>query len=143
VGLAPRLRGRADPRSLPASSERQSGRCDAVHLRGRRPGRENRRDHGRRLRAERRASPLRAPPRPSGTLRPGNGAWLESVDVEAAPRLGESPRNAWVVFVVDASRSEGAEGIAAELEVVRGYLKNLPDARVELVAFNRRARRGF
>ena len=48
-----------------------------------------------------------------------------------------------VVFAIDASHSEGPEGIAAQLELIEPYLANVPDAQVELVICRRHAERLF
>lgn len=68
---------------------------------------------------------------------------LVRVELEAAPHLGELPVRARVVFVLDVSWSEADVGIAAQLQLVRGYLANLPDASFEIVVFARAARRVF
>lgn len=65
------------------------------------------------------------------------------VEIDAAPRLRELPRRASVVFVLDVSRSVAEEDVEAQLRIARGYLSHVPDASVELVAFDRRARRVF
>lgn len=64
-------------------------------------------------------------------------------EVDAAPVLEPAPKDPRVVFVVDASHSEGPEGIAAQLELVAPYLANTPDARVEVVVTRRFAERLF
>ncbi len=48
-----------------------------------------------------------------------------------------------VVFVVDASHSQGSAGIAAQLELLAPYLANAPDAQVEVVLYRRFAERLF
>lgn len=63
------------------------------------------------------------------------------VEVDAAPQLEPAPRDARVVFVLDASWSEGEVGIAAQIELVRGYLAALPDAKFDVVVFRRSAER--
>jgi len=68
---------------------------------------------------------------------------LTRVELDAAPRVSELPRRAQVVFVLDRSRSVGADGLAAQLALVRAYLAHVPDAEVEVVAFDRRAARLF
>lgn len=64
-------------------------------------------------------------------------------EVDAAPELSRAPIAPRVVFVIDASHSEGPEGIAAQLEVVAPYLANVPDAQVEVVLTRRFAERLF
>jgi hypothetical protein len=68
---------------------------------------------------------------------------LWRLEVDAAPSLGRAPVAPNVVFVVDASHSEGAEGIAAQLELLAPYLSHVPDARVEVVVTRRFAERLF
>ena len=63
------------------------------------------------------------------------------LEIDAAPRMGELPRRAAVVFVLDTSRSQDDETLADQLRIVDGYLRHVPDARVELVATDRRAHR--
>ena len=65
------------------------------------------------------------------------------LELDAAPRLGELPRGASVVFVLDVSRSVEPELLAEQLRIVAAYLSHVPDARVELVVFDRLARRVF
>lgn len=65
------------------------------------------------------------------------------LEIDAAPRMGELPRRAAVVFVLDTSRSQDEEELAAQLRIVDAYLRHLPDARVELIASDRHARRVF
>jgi len=48
-----------------------------------------------------------------------------------------------VVFVIDASHSEGEKGIAAQLELLAPYLANASDAQVEVVLYRRFAERLF
>jgi hypothetical protein len=67
--------------------------------------------------------------------------WRLEVDVTA--ELGQLPKQANVVFVVDGSISEGEEGIASQLELVAPYLASIPDARVEVVVYRRFAQRLF
>lgn len=58
-------------------------------------------------------------------------------------RLSEAPAQARVVFVLDASQSVGAQGIAEQLSLAEHYLQLLPDAQVEAVVFRRTAERLF
>lgn len=64
-------------------------------------------------------------------------------EVDAAPELSRAPVAPHVVFVVDASYSQGTGGIAAQLEVIGPYLANVPDAQVEVVLTRRFAERLF
>lgn len=68
---------------------------------------------------------------------------LWRLEVDAAPELSRAPVAPRVVFVIDASHSEGSEGIAAQLEVVAPYLANVPDAQVEVLLTRRFAERLF
>lgn len=65
------------------------------------------------------------------------------LEVDAAPQLEPAPVNPRVVFVIDASHSEGPEGIAAQLELLPPYLASTPDALVEVVVTRRFAARLF
>ena len=60
--------------------------------------------------------------------------------VEAAGRLSELPRGAWVVVLVDASRSLDEADVSAELAAARAYVSWLPDARFAVLAFDREPR---
>lgn len=64
-------------------------------------------------------------------------------EVDAALELERAPLAPRVVFVIDASHSEGPEGIAAQVELVAPYLANAPDALVEVVVTRRFAERLF
>ncbi len=64
-------------------------------------------------------------------------------EVDTAPELSRAPVAPRVVFVIDASHSEGPEGITAQLEVIAPYLANVPDAQVEVVLTRRFAERLF
>lgn len=68
---------------------------------------------------------------------------LWRLEVDAAAELGRAPVRPNVVFVVDASHSEGAAGIAAQLELIAPYLANARDAEVEVVLYRRFAERLF
>lgn len=68
---------------------------------------------------------------------------LWRLEVDAAAELGKAPVQPNVVFVIDGSHSEGAAGIAAQLELVAPYLDNARDAQVELVIYRRFAERLF
>ena len=65
------------------------------------------------------------------------------LEIDAAPRMGELPRRAAVMFVLDTSISQEDHGLADQLDIVAAYLRHVPDARVELVATDRHARRVF
>jgi hypothetical protein len=61
------------------------------------------------------------------------------LEVDAGP-LSRVPVRAQVVFAVDTSFSAP---LAAQLDAIRAYATHVPDAEVELVAYNRRAARVF
>ena len=73
----------------------------------------------------------------------GDADALSVIDVAVGPTLAPAPVRPAVVFVLDASRSMGDDGVAAQLAVVRGYLANARDARVEIVMVRRHATRLF
>ncbi len=80
----------------------------------------------------------------SWAIRPlgaGRTAWR--LEVDAAAVLETAPVRPNVVFVIDASHSQGSEGIKAQLELLPAYLANSPDAQVELVLYRRFAERLF
>jgi hypothetical protein len=68
---------------------------------------------------------------------------LARIEIDAPVQFMAKPRNARVVFVLDASISQGAAGMRAQLDQVRGYLRRLPDARVEIVLYQRYGQRLF
>ena len=65
------------------------------------------------------------------------------LEIDMSPQLVPVPKQAQVVFVVDASYSMGELGLAAQLDVMRAYLTHVPDAAVEIVAYRRHAARVF
>ncbi|HEV8324987.1 MAG TPA: VWA domain-containing protein [Myxococcota bacterium] len=69
------------------------------------------------------------------------GAGFVRFEMDAAPRLRPLPKNLSVVFVVDASYSEGAAGIDAQLTLAEAFLRHVPDADFDLVAYRRTASR--
>ncbi|HVK83417.1 MAG TPA: proprotein convertase P-domain-containing protein [Kofleriaceae bacterium] len=90
-----------------------------------------------------------APP-PISTLKARLGKAVASakhafsrLELDLAPQLVPVPKRAQVVFVLDTSYSQGAEGVGAQLDMVRAYLTHVPDAEVELVTYRRRAERVF
>lgn len=68
---------------------------------------------------------------------------LWRLEVDVAAELGKLPKQAHVVFVVDASITEGEKGVDAQLELIAPFLANIPDAQVEVVVFRRFAERLF
>lgn len=65
------------------------------------------------------------------------------LEVDAAPKLSRIPRRASVVFVVDVSYSVPTETIDEQIQVAASYLEHTPDASVEVIVFDRKARRLF
>lgn len=65
------------------------------------------------------------------------GRALLHTAIEAAPKLSEAPKGAYVVVVLDGSRSLGDAARQAELAATRAYLSHLPDAKVQLLVFDR------
>jgi hypothetical protein len=73
----------------------------------------------------------------------GDGMHIARLEIDAAPELEKPPKDARVVFVVDASHSQTSEDVAAQLEVVRAYMSHLSDAEFEIVVYRRHASRAF
>src|SRR5262249_49750956 len=67
----------------------------------------------------------------------GPGRVLSHLRVEAAPRLSVAPRGAHVVVVIDGSRSFGEHERRTGIAAVRAILGPLPDARVQVLTFDR------
>ena len=65
------------------------------------------------------------------------------LEIDAAPELRPLPKQAQVVFAIDASYSMDVEGIAGQLALIKGYLSHVPDAEVEIVVYRRAATRLF
>lgn len=61
------------------------------------------------------------------------------IEVDVAPTLRPLPTRPQVVFAVDASVSQGDDGVEGQLALVEGYLRHVPDAEVEVVVYRRRA----
>jgi hypothetical protein len=78
-----------------------------------------------------------------GTHRLGSTRSLSALHVEVAPSLGSLPKNAEVVFVLDTSYSQSIDSIKSQIDMVDGYLANLPDARYQIVSAQRTARAVF
>jgi hypothetical protein len=62
---------------------------------------------------------------------------LSRFGIEAAPHLSTAPRGAYVVVVLDASRSISEGQASAEVAAARATLAHLPDAHVEVLSFDR------
>lgn len=73
----------------------------------------------------------------------GDADALSVIDLALGSTLAPAPVRPAVVFVIDASRSMADDGVAAQVAVVRGYLANARDARVEVVVVRRHATRLF
>jgi len=69
--------------------------------------------------------------------------WVTHFSVEAAPRLSSAPKRAYVVLVLDASRSLAEDLVNAEKAAAAAYLSHLDDAMVEIVTFARSATRRY
>ena len=65
------------------------------------------------------------------------GRVLSHFAVTAAPKLSEAPRGAYVVVIVDASRSFEDDRRKSGLAAVRATLSHLRDAHVEVLTFDR------
>jgi von Willebrand factor type A domain len=70
-----------------------------------------------------------------------SGRVLTRVAVRAAPRVSQLPKRAYVVVLVDASRSTGADFEQAAKSAALAYLSHLPDAHVEVMTFDRAVHR--
>lgn len=95
-------------------------------------------------------TPMRiTPPRIStlaarlGRVVAGPDKQYSRLEVDLAPRLGTVPTKPNVVFVLDASHSVGPRGMEAQLMLMRSFWSHLPDARVEVVLYRRKAVRLF
>jgi hypothetical protein len=60
--------------------------------------------------------------------------------IDAAPRLSETPKGAYVVVLLDASRSIEAEDSASLVAAAQAYLSHFEGARVEVLLFDREVR---
>ena len=78
-----------------------------------------------------------------GRVVAGPGKQYSRLEVDVAPRLGAVPKQPNVVFVLDASHSMGPRGLEAELSLMRSFWSHVPDARVEVVLYRRKAVRLF
>lgn len=66
---------------------------------------------------------------------------LTRLEVDVSAELSKAPKRAKVVFVVDASHTQGPDGITAQLELAKAYLEHVPDASFEVVLYRRYAER--
>ena len=70
----------------------------------------------------------------------GSGRVLTRFELRAAPELSKLPKQAYVVVLIDASRSTGASFEQAAKAATLSYLSHLPDAHVEILTFDRAVR---
>lgn len=68
---------------------------------------------------------------------------LNHFRLEAARKLSETPKGAYVVVLLDASRSLTEQQIAAEKAAAQAYLSHFQDAQVEVIPFNRKLHESF
>lgn len=66
------------------------------------------------------------------------GRALVHAAIEVAPKLSQVPKGAYVVVVLDGSRSLNDAARAAEIAATRAYLAHLPDAKVQILVFDRK-----
>lgn len=59
--------------------------------------------------------------------------------IHAAPKLSAPPKHAHVVLLLDASRSMGSWQADGSVAAARAYLSHVPDAKVDVVVFDRHA----
>jgi subtilisin-like proprotein convertase family protein len=90
-----------------------------------------------------------APPIKLFTARYGRAAasatkHFTRLELELAAQLAPHPKGLSAVFVVDGSRSlPEKHGLAAQLQLARAFAAHVPDAKLEIVIYRRRARRLF
>ncbi|MEM6990479.1 MAG: VIT domain-containing protein, partial [Myxococcota bacterium] len=77
-----------------------------------------------------------------GRVVASDAAGFSRVEIDVAPELRPLPRGASVVFVLDASHSADHR-LPDAVRLIEGYLAHVPDARVEVVRFDRKAARVF
>ncbi|MCA9622193.1 MAG: proprotein convertase P-domain-containing protein [Myxococcales bacterium] len=63
------------------------------------------------------------------------------LEIDAAPQLRPLPEKLSVVFVVDASRSLDDGEVERQISLARSFLRHVPDASFDVVAYRRRATR--
>lgn len=78
-----------------------------------------------------------------GSVTASTGHAFSRLEIDMAAELQPLPKKAQLVFVVDASHSQGSEGIDAQLAIASAYLSHVPDAEVELVLYRRFAQQLF
>jgi hypothetical protein len=60
--------------------------------------------------------------------------------VEIAPKISQVPKGAYVIVVLDGSKSLNDKSREAEIAATRAYLAHLPDAKVQILVFDRNVR---
>ena len=70
-----------------------------------------------------------------------SGRVLTHFELRASPELSKLPKQAYVVLLVDASRSTGDDFEQAAKSALDAYLSLLPDAHVEVITFDRNVHR--
>lgn len=66
-----------------------------------------------------------------------------ALELEVPARLAPAPVRPRVVFAVDASWTQGEDGVALQRALISGFLEEAPDAEVEVVVYRRFATRLF
>ncbi|HTJ46256.1 MAG TPA: VIT domain-containing protein, partial [Kofleriaceae bacterium] len=84
-----------------------------------------------------------APARAPADTRWAHAGGVVRMSIDVAKEIAPAPHGARVVFVVDASKTMGEAGIAAQLAWARGYLTHVPDATFEIVLYRRYPERVF
>ncbi|MDF1561954.1 MAG: VWA domain-containing protein [Deltaproteobacteria bacterium] len=69
-----------------------------------------------------------------------HGRWVTHLRSTAAPRLSRVPRGAYLVVILDHSRSLSEETVRAQAAAARAWLSHFPDARVKVLTFDREVR---
>lgn len=86
------------------------------------------------------------PPRIDGALAAHGIGPVQALNrwhFELAPRLSQVPKGAWVVVILDTSRSMGQEKIAAAELAAKATLSHFGDARVEVLTYARAVRQRY
>jgi hypothetical protein len=82
----------------------------------------------------------KAPPKLGGRFASvtfAKGRSVVHTAIEASSRLSEAPKEPWVLVLLDGSRSLSDDERRAELDAAKAYLSFVPDARVQLLVFDR------
>lgn len=78
-----------------------------------------------------------------GAVRMIKGKQFLRAELDMARQLSKMPTEPHVVFVMDGSFSIGAAGVSAQLELMRAFLRHVPDAKVEVMLYQRQAKPVF